>query len=1211
MRSLLTRIENVPLTRLLAFAFAMILLCSIAIIAVISIQFADRIMGSVAEQTARNSVLEIQSRTEQFLTIADQTVQSTALAVRAGRVNIDDADTLSRYLWDRALDQNAELVSTLYYASEQGHLMSISVPELADKTRNPRVKFVNPENDKPGNEYSLTPTGSLGTVTRELGNMDPRIRPWYRQAVNAAGKAVWSDVYEDYNGGQLMITRAVTVTNDAGLLLGVAAVDLSLQHFQNFLHSLRSGEKNAVFIFNENGQLLATNLIKQDLAQLAGTIRTSEAADPTTHAAFEFVSTLPDAAEPGNELLLKTIRIAGMDNYLAHRSIGGDSGVNWNLVIFLPSSGFLESAGNESYMLLFLISSVAGLCLAFMLGFLRLVVNPLNCLTADAREIASGNFDLQIENDNCNEVGELSRSIANMQRRLKTTIAHLKEANLLLKRENNRIETTLGSLDDGVITFGVDGTIQFMNKAAERKTGWAIKRIRGSTINKPGEDENADPARLRFQTAVRQAISDYKPGGRKTVTSLYQDESDISVSCRLTTLFDLLQRPQGAVLVFNELSELLQLKREHEQTIAVHRQLSHVVEETANEVYVVEPDTFRITMMNRAARTNLGYSLEDSRHLTLHQTIDKFRDTFPSRLFDDFKNGRLSRTVIDTVHCRKDGSVYPTETRLHYIPEESPPYFALIAQDTSERLMQMQDLLLRDRAIAALDVGVFIIEQEKKCLLYANRAMTVITGYQASELIGRTPDIFTGDERQIGAENYPWRQDETKPLLRFNLSCQRKDLSSYAAELSLSYMPDPSGKGSHCIGILEDVSSRKLAEESLRHAQKFDAIGRLSGGIAHDFNNLLNIISGRLEFLYSLTSDETHRLHIQEAERAADMGARLTRRLLAFARQSPLEPSVIDLNRLIVDTLAILKTTLSTQVSVKTDLAMELWEVHTDRSEIENALINLAINARDAMPTGGTIIIRTDNVCIRSPASRFLSLSAGDYACLSITDTGEGMDQETLSRIFEPFFTTKEPGKGTGLGLASIFGFVRQSGGDVVAKSTIDSGTTITIYLPRYQATTLTSRKSTLKPEQRSARTGNDNSRLRVQSMNLSVLIVEDNQQVLELTEARMAVLGLGFTSIRSGAEAIAHIEADHRYDLLFCDVALENGVSGYEVARTMQDRCESCRVLLTSGFSESMLTSEHDSEFPVLQKPYGVDALAETIVELFTDETSSSVSTT
>lgn len=1003
-----------------------------------------------------------------------------------------------------------------------------------------------------------------------------------------------------------MITRSVSVTNDADILLGVAAVDLSLQHFQNFLHSLRIGEKSAVFIFNENGHLLASNLINQDLDQLAGTSPSGEAADPMTRAAFEFVSTLPVAARPGNELQLKTMQIGSMEHYLSYRSIGKDHGVNWNLVIFLPSSGFLESAGSESYMLLFLISSVVCLCLAFMLGFLRLVVNPLNSLTADAKRIAAGNFDLQIENNNGNEVGELSRSIGNMQRRLKTTIAHLKEANQLLKRENNRIETTLGSLDDGVITFGVDGTIQFMNKAAERKTGCSINQVRGATLDERTEDENTDPALLRFQTAIRQAMSDYDPRSRKTLTSLYQDESGVSVSCRLTALLDLLDRPQGAVLVFNELSELLQLKLKHEQTIAVHRQLSHVVEETANEVYVVEPDTFRITMMNRTARTNLGYSLEDSRQLTLYQTIDKFSDTFPARLFDDFKNGRLSRTVIDTVHCRKDGSVYPTETRLHYIPEESPPYFALIAQDTSERLMQMQDLLLRDRAIAALDVGVFIIEQEQKCLLYANRAMTVITGYQASELIGRTPDIFTGDERQIGTENYPWRKNETRSLLQFNLTCQRKDLSSYAAELSLSYMRDPTGKASHCIGIIEDVSSRKLAEESLRHAQKFDAIGRLSGGIAHDFNNLLNIISGRLEFLYSLTSDDTHRLHIQEAERAADMGARLTRRLLAFARQSPLEPSVINLNRLIVDTLGILKTSLSTQVSMKTDLATELWEVHTDRSEIENAIINLAINARDAMPAGGTITIRADNATIRSPASRFLSLNAGDYACLSITDTGEGMDQETLSRIFEPFFTTKEPGKGTGLGLASIFGFVRQSGGDVVAESAIESGTTITIYLPRHQGISLPGNSPSL--EHRNARTRNDNTRLCVQSMNLTVLIVEDNQQVLELTEARMGVLGLSFTSIRTGAEAISHIEADHRYDLLFCDVALENGISGYEVARTMQGRCESCRILLTSGFSESMLTSEHDSDFPVLQKPYGVDALAETIVELFTDETSSSV---
>ncbi|MGQ7847115.1 PAS domain S-box protein [Granulosicoccus sp. 3-233] len=1207
MRSLRAHIENVPLTRLLVLAFATILLCAIAIIVLISFYFADRIMSSVAEQAARNSALEIQSRTERFLTIADQTIKGTAQAFSAGRVSIDAPDTLSRFLWDQAQHQNAELVSDIYFASEQGHIMSISVPDLQASPLSPRVKFASPDTEQLGLEYLLAATGSLDTISRRLMKIDPRTRPWYRQAVDADGTPVWSDVYQDYDSEHLMLTRSVTVKDDDGVLLGVAAIDMSLSHFRNFLQSLNIDEKGGVFLFNEQGQLLASTHGNRSPIRQEADAQTEDSADPLTRTAYEFLSESTATTNLEGDSDRQTIRLAGQDGYLFKRPIGQQSGVDWTLIMFLPTTDFLESAGKQSHVLLPLIFIVVLIGIAFMLGFLQLVITPLKSLTADARKIAAGQFDVPITSDSANEVGELSRSIANMQQRLKTSIAHLKDANLLLKRENHRIETTLGSLDDGVITFDVDGNIQFMNKAAERKTGWSINLCRGMNFDRLWSEADNSPTTQHFRNAIHKALSGYQKHSENTITTLYHDESGVSVSCRLTALLDRLSRPQGAVLVFNELSELLQLKREYEQTIADHRQLSHVVEETANEVYVVEPLTFRITMMNRTARTNLGYSLEESKQLTLHETIDSFQETFPPELLDGVTSNRMSRTVIDTMHRRKDGSLYPTETRLHYIPDETPPYFALIAQDMTDRRRQMQDLLLRDRAIAALDVGVFIMEQEKKRLLYVNTAMTSITGYRSDELLGNTLETFTGNEADTGPVEQLLAQHGSRPLQQFDLICRRKNASSYAAELSLSHIRDITGKATHCIGIMEDVTSRKSAEERLRHAQKFDAIGRLSGGIAHDFNNLLNIISGRLEFLSNMADDETQRLHVQEAERAAEMGARLTRRLLAFARQSPLEPSIINLNRLVVETLSILQTSLNNRVSVTSDLETELWQVHTDRSEIENAVINLTINARDAMPAGGTIIIRTDNVSLLSPADQNLSLTPGDYVSLSVTDTGSGIDKETLSQIFEPFFTTKDPGKGTGLGLASLFGFVRQSRGDVVAESAVGTGTSITIYLPRYASPPPS--ETATPARHRSGGTGRPDTpaRLRLKNMALSVLVVEDNQQVLELTEARLRLLGLSVTSIRTGADAIDYIDIGHDHDLLFCDVALENGIRGYEVAKRMQQQDRRCRILLTSGFSESMLTDEHESDFPVLQKPYGVDALAEAILELFADETSDS----
>ncbi len=1206
MDSILRRLENVPLTRLLVIAFAVILLCCISAIAIISLYFADRIMSSMSEQSARHSAQSLQTRTGHFLGIADRTIRNTALSLQAGRTRIDRPETLSRFLWEQTINADSALKSDIHVVSASGHFMSSRLSYPQDGDPYPTVISGGPDTDFIGLERALRENGTLGSTLRKLDKQDPRNTAWYRQAIMANGAPVWSDADSAADTGRRLPIRSVSVLDDNGTLAGVVALNLSWRHLDHFLKTLVFDEGGSVFLFDGNHQLLgASEMIKLDPA--ASIQRDNTNPDPRIRTALDALAGSSAAHGVDDEPLPSLVSSSDTDDHLFIIPIGSELGADWRMVAFLPSTGFLASAGKETTLLLALTVAVLLVGSALTLVFVQLIVKPLKSLTSDARQVAAGQFSLPIKNDAANEVGELSRSIDDMRQKLKTSISHLRDANGLLKRENNRIETTLSSLDDGVITFGVDGTIQFMNKAAERKTGWTIGKVRGCTVEDVRKSGSATDttAVLRFHEAIRQAMKGYDRLSRSTITTLHQDDSGASISCRLTALTDRREAPQGAVLVFNELSELLELKLRHEKTIADHRQLSHLVEETDHEVYVVEPATFRITMMNKTARTNLGYNKADAEKLTLRETIIDFEKTFPLELLDGVSINRLSGTVVETTHRRKDGSQYPTETRLYYVPDETPPYFALIAQDTTERRRRMQDLLLRDRAIEVLDVGVFILSQESGCLLYANTAMTTITGYQTAELIGRGPEVFIGSTYADGPEYQPWSTRAPQPLHQYNLTCYRKNSSSYAAELSLSYIRDNSGKATHCIGIVEDVTSRISAEESLRQAQKFDAIGRLSGGVAHDFNNLLNIISGRLEFLSNAVEDKVQRLHIAEAESAAEMGARLTRRLLAFARRSPLEPSVVNLNRLVIEALSVLKASLTGRVSVTSDLDADLWDVRTDRSEIENAVINLAINARDAMPRGGTIRIRTCNATISTPARQRLNVSPGDYVCLSVTDTGNGIDRETLSRMFEPFFTTKEPGKGTGLGLASLFGFTRQSGGDVIAESTLGSGTSISLYLPRHVQTGTESIAPSTPPVTKAHTSHRQHLRENLKRRNLSVLIVDDNQQVLKLTEARMTGLGMRVTSIGSGAQAFDHIRAGHHHDMLFCDVALEDGISGYEVAEKMLQADSRCRILLTSGFSESMLSDDFQSDFPVLQKPYGVDALAAAIIQLFDSEAS------
>lgn len=1241
---IMSYLKNVPLPRLLGLTFAIILLSSVILCGFIARHFITRWVDSVVAQAAVNSMETIRREVEGVLDDIDQYVSETAREVSAGRIRIDSTESMSRYLWDSSQSVQAKWMSSIQYATQQGQMMAIAMPTADTQGKPVLIHHIDPTDDASVlQEYSLD---ELGHPDQRLGSqeaVDPRSEDWYRQALQANGTAIWTDGSSDPDGNHRMITRSRAVFSDSGELLGVAAASLYLDHLQTILGSRDLDDGSRILlssteddlqdrmITSVSGPLLANSLSAEEGQEMRALIVGSN-----TH--------LDPVLNNREQVAMHAHEIDGRRGYLLVRPVGHEQGVRWELAMFMPFERYLGTASREIVPLLLLVGLVSLAGMAIMQGLLKLVVDPLKNLTTDARQIAEGNFDLQLQGGHGNEVGVLTDAIRHMQRRLKTAIEYLRQSNVLLKREYLRIETTLDSLDDGVITFTDTLAVQFMNKAAARKTGWSIKHIRGSRLPSVSRPDKYDPRQLRMQDAVRSALQGFDLHSGNSINSLFPEGSRKPVTCRLIPLSDDLQRSQGALLVFNELSDLLQLQQEHERTLADRRQLAYVVEETANEIYVVEPDGFRVTMMNRTARTNLGYDPEEAEHLTLYDIVAEFRKSFPLQMFSDFKSGRLTSMLLDTVHIRRNGSRYPAETRLHFIDDSTEPYYALIAQDTTERQLHMEDVLLRDRAMASLEVGVFIIDETSGNVRYVNQALSKITGYSATELIGSAPQRFLGNE---GAERLKagiGYKGPGKPNQHVELRCKRKSGSEFCAELSISHIHGSSGAVTHGIGILDDISDRTAAEARFRQLQKFDAIGRLSGGVAHDFNNLLNVISGRLEFLATLPLDAAARVHVVEAEKAADMGARLTRRLLAFARQGDLIMTSVDLNELICDTLSILKTSLAEQVSIHMDLESDLWVVHTDRSQIENAVINLAINARDASTDGGQIRLKTENVRISIDQNTRLSLAPGDYVHLSVSDSGVGMDEETLLRVFEPFFSTKGPGKGTGLGLASIFGFVRQSGGDIVAESTSGVGTVISLYLPRYQGLVETDRSSLSDTidshlsQRRSAREAQDtmtdepfDSTLEIDdlpmkqasldnairdqwrdrqspSANVSstndevrLLVVEDNPEVMQVTRSRLQALGYSLRCVEQGREAMRLIEHGESFDLLFCDIVLGDEISGYDIAQAMQQHQPDCRILLTSGFSEAMLSSEKRTShvWPVLQKPYRNSQLQQSISEL------------
>ncbi|WP_262271889.1 ATP-binding protein [Microvirga yunnanensis] len=371
--------------------------------------------------------------------------------------------------------------------------------------------------------------------------------------------------------------------------------------------------------------------------------------------------------------------------------------------------------------------------------------------------------------------------------------------------------------------------------------------------------------------------------------------------------------------------------------------------------------------------------------------------------------------------------------------------------------------------------------------------------------------------------------------------------------------------------LAQETHRREEVEERLRRAQKMEALGQLTGGIAHDFNNLLAVVMGNLDLLRRAKDDERRSRLIGNALGAVEQARTLTGKLLVFARKQPLHAETVSLNEVIAQAEDMIVQSLRGDIRLELELAEQLWPVRIDPSQLQVALINMAANARDAMPKGGTFCVKTENTMLRDG-------EVLEGVALSLSDTGVGMPREVLARVFEPFFTTKEIGKGTGLGLAQVYGLVEHSGGSVDIRSEVGRGTTITLYLPKATADELAPAVQDSAPKPANPRA-------------LSILVVEDNVQVAEMAETVLTERGHSVSSSRSGDDALAVLEAGVRVDVVFSDLVMPGAMDGVDLARTIRERWPWTAVVLATGYSEAVAEADREG-FAVLRKPYVPDAL-------------------
>jgi two-component system, cell cycle sensor histidine kinase and response regulator CckA len=476
-------------------------------------------------------------------------------------------------------------------------------------------------------------------------------------------------------------------------------------------------------------------------------------------------------------------------------------------------------------------------------------------------------------------------------------------------------------------------------------------------------------------------------------------------------------------------------------------------------------------------------------------------------------------------------------------------------------------------------------------IVLVNDRTELMFGYSRAELLEGTIELLLPESLRAvhtrHREEY-FEHPRTRPMgTGMELSGRRKDGSDFPVEVSLSALEVEGA--AYGIAFVSDISQRKTLEEQLMHAQKMEAVGRLAGGVAHDFNNMLTVITGyNRMILDELSPVDPLRGYAEEILKAADRAGALTNQLLAFSRRQIMQPRVISVNAVIEQTEKMLRRLIGEDIQLSMSLSVDAGNIKADPNHIAQAIVNLAVNARDAMPTGGRLTIETGNFHIDETYVRtHMGVKPGDFVMIAVSDTGIGMDSATRQRIFEPFFTTKERGKGTGLGLATVYGMVKQSGGDIWVYSEVGTGTTFKLYFPKVQ-----------EPPVDAHSGGADKTKA---SDGETILLVEDEKAVRDLTSRILQKLGYKVLPAASGEEAIrlGHANAG-KIALLLTDVVMPN-MSGRQVADALSQIQPGLKVLFLSGYTENTVVHHGvlDSAVDFLPKPFSREVLGQKIREI------------
>lgn len=793
----------------------------------------------------------------------------------------------------------------------------------------------------------------------------------------------------------------------------------------------------------------------------------------------------------------------------------------------------------------------------------------------------------------------------------------------LLRRERDRMRSVLEGMGEAFVLLAHDFTVIDINAA-----GMALEtRGRNEIVGRSHWDVWPNTKGSVLAKLYEHALSTREPVSLEHSYE-WDDGREHWIDMRAYPV------PDGLAIFYRDITDR---KRAEQELVALNEKIaSHAAAQAAilgqlTEGVIVTDTEGRITFVNEAAERLHGVKLlgvGPDDYTDAYRLLTETGEPYPVHELPLARAVLNTETVLDARWriARQDGNeVLAIGSATPFRDPQAKPLGAILTlRDDTDRHRAENALASTSKRLDAIlnntRMAVFLMDDRQQCV-YANTAAEKLTGYSFAQMQGRPLHDVVHHKKPDGS-HYPLEDcpiDRAFPE-RAQMSGEElfvaPDGSFYPVAFTASPLLDDEGAAVGTViearniaeenardaalrelterleqRVAEEVAERAKAEEALQQSQKMEAVGQLTGGIAHDFNNMLAVVVGSLDILGRKLGDADPRLtrYLEAAQEGARRATALTARLLAFSRQQTLRPKPLDANRLVSDMTELLRHALGASVKLETVIAGGLWRVHADESQIENAILNLAINARDAMPDGGLLTIETQNAYLDERyVTAHPGLHAGQYVMIAVTDTGAGMPPDVVAKAFDPFFTTKEVGKGTGLGLSQVYGFVKQSGGHVAIYSEPGDGTTIKLYLPRFSGT----------------EAGDDERKPGLAAIKgfsgELVLVVEDEPAVRSFSVD--ALLELGYTVIDAGSAAEALTLLDDHPDvvLLFTDVVMPDQ-NGRKLAEEVRRRRPGLPVLFTTGYSRNAIVHNGvlDPGVQMIGKPFTVAELGQRVREV------------